>query len=370
MNGKRKAALAGSVVLVPAAVLLGVLILFVAAVANGAVGHDEEGDAAAPAAAGGAPAAVAGINSVMLSAYTRAAANVSTVRPKCRGMRWSVIAGIGKIESNHAAGRTVTANGNITPHILGVRLNGSGAGGNTSSFSDTDHGLLDGDTAYDRAVGPMQFLPSTWNGPSGQDGNADGVKDPQNAYDAALGTAVYLCGTGTADLSRTDQLRNAIYRYNHSATYVADVTNHITEYDALPTDTGAGGAATGRAGAVINAARSEIGTPYVWGGGSTTGPTKGGYDCSGLMLYAFHQGAGITLPRTSQQMRHTGTHVNRAHIQPGDLIVINNDGNWGHVGLYTGNNTMIHAPRPGKNVETTSLAGYWEKYDWDVRRVL
>ncbi|WP_224756501.1 C40 family peptidase [Streptomyces sp. col6] len=82
------------------------------------------------------------------------------------------------------------------------------------------------------------------------------------------------------------------------------------------------------------------------------------------------QGRRHHLPRTSQQMRHSGTHVERGGMKPGDLIVINNDGNWGHVGLYVGNNTMIHAPRPGKTVATTSLAGYWEKYDWDARRIL
>ncbi|MFJ4576853.1 NlpC/P60 family protein [Streptomyces sp. NPDC088846] len=370
MSGLRKTALIASPVLAAAVAVVGVLVLFIAAVANGAAGHEKE-TTALPAAPGAAPGTVAGISPVMLSAYTHAAATVRTLRPKCTGMRWSVIAGIGKIESNHAAGRSITASGDISPRILGVRLNGSGAGGNTSTFSDTDHGRLDGDTAYDRAVGPMQFLPSTWNGPSGQDGNGDGVKDPHNAFDAALGTAVYLCGTGTTDLSQNDQLRKAIYRYNHSNTYVDDVTSHIAEYDRLPaTGDSTGSSATGRAGAVVNAALAQRGTPYVWGGGSTTGPTKGGYDCSGLMLYAFYQGARITLPRTSQQMRHSGTRVPRSEIRPGDLIVINNDGNWGHVGLYTGNNTMIHAPRPGKTVETTSTSGYWERYDWDVRRVL
>ncbi|GAA1069045.1 hypothetical protein GCM10009647_090740 [Streptomyces sanglieri] len=69
-------------------------------------------------------------------------------------------------------------------------------------------------------------------------------------------------------------------------------------------------------------------------------------------------------------MRHSSTRVPRSQIRPSDLIVINNDGIWGHVGLYSGNNTMIHAPRPGKTVETTSTSGYWERYDWDVRRVL
>ncbi|MFG2631617.1 NlpC/P60 family protein [Streptomyces sp. NPDC048473] len=369
MTGTRKAVLAGTGLLVPVAFVLGVLILFVAAVANGAAGHEEEEADTAPGT-GAAPGAVAGISPVMLSAYTRAAANVRALRPKCTGMQWSVIAGIGKVESNHAAGRNIAATGTISPHILGVRLNGSGAGGNTSSFSDTDHGRLDGDTAYDRAVGPMQFLPSTWNGPSGQDGNNDGVKDPHNAFDAALGTAVYLCGTGSTDLSKSADLRKAVYRYNHSEAYVDDVTGYTTEYDRLPSTGDRTGRATGRAGAVINAALAQRGTPYVWGGGSTTGPTKGGYDCSGLMLYALYQGAGITLPRTSQQMRHSGTRVPRSDIQPGDLIVINNDGNWGHVGLYAGNGTMIHAPRPGKTVETTPTTGYWTQYDWDVRRVL
>ncbi|MFB8087329.1 NlpC/P60 family protein [Streptomyces sp. NPDC055992] len=367
MSGKGKVLLVGAVVLVPVALVLGLLVLFVAAVANGAAGHDK---GSAVPAADGTPQKVTGIDPVMLSAYSRAAAQVTALRPKCKGMRWSVIAGIGKIESNHAAGHIIAANGNITPRILGVRLNGSGIGGNHTTFTDTDRGQYDGDTAYDRAVGPMQFLPSTWNGPTGQDGNSDGVKNPHNAFDAALGTAAYLCGTGATHLAKTAQLRKAIYRYNHSNTYVDDVTKHITEYDALPTGTGAGDAASGESGAVVSAARSAIGTPYVWGGGSTSGPTNGGYDCSGLMLYAYHQGAGITLPRTSQQMRHTGTHIDRSEMRPGDLIVINNDGNWGHVGLYTGNHTMIHAPRPGKTVETTSLAGYWEKYDWDVRRVL
>ncbi|WNI34463.1 bifunctional lytic transglycosylase/C40 family peptidase [Streptomyces sp. ITFR-6] len=370
MNNTHKRLLGSAGCLVPVVTVLGLLILFISAVANGATGHKEDHPSGATGA-GGAPGAVDGIDPVMLSAYTRAAASTRTVRPKCTGMRWSVIAGIGKVESNHAAGRTIAVNGDITPRILGVRLNGSGIGGNTSTFSDTDRGQLDGDTAYDRAVGPMQFLPSTWNGPSGQDGNNDGIKNPHNAFDAALGTAVYLCGTGTTDLSRPGQLRKAVYRYNHSDTYVDDVTGHITEYDQIPAaEAGAPTTATGRARAVINAALAERGTPYVWGGGSTTGPTKGGYDCSGLMLYAFHKGGGITLPRTSQQMRNSGTQVARSDIQPGDLIVINNDGNWGHVGLYAGNNTMIHAPRPGKTVETTPTTGYWERYDWDVRRVL
>ena len=373
MSTRKKLALAAGVLLAPLALVLGLLVLFVAAVANGAASHEEDEAAFAPGGTPEAPAQVAGINPVMLSAYEKAAQNIRTVRPKCAGMRWSVLAGIGKVESNHAAGRTVAATGDITPHILGIRLNGSGQGENTSVHSDTDGGRLDGDTVYDRAVGPMQFIPATWNGPSGQDGNGDGKKDPHNAFDAALATAAYLCGTGTNDLTNEGQLRKAVYRYNLSQAYVTKVTGHIHEYDRLgPTVAGGapGGTATGKAKAVIDAALSQRGMRYVWGGGTIHGPSNGGYDCSGLMLYAYYQGARLTLPRTSQTQRTAGTKVPLDQMRPGDLIVINNDGNWGHVGLYTGNGQMVHAPNPQRPVSQAPLAGYWAKFDWDVRRVL
>ncbi|WP_328335759.1 MULTISPECIES: C40 family peptidase [unclassified Streptomyces] len=368
MNGKKAALLVGAL-LCPGVLLLAVIILFVAAVAGGAADHED--DTGADAAGWATPAQVDGINPVMLDAYGKAAQSVTQLRPQCKGMRWSIVAGIGKIESNHAAGRHIAADGAITPHILGPRLDGSGVGGNTSAISDTDGGRLDGDPQFDRAVGPMQFLPGTWNGSSGQDGNGDGVKDPHNAFDAALGTAVYLCGTGAADLSKQDQLDKAILRYNHSQTYVNDVTGWIRTYDqtgASSSDTAVGG----RAGAVIEAARAQLGGKYVWGGGDINGPTKGGFDCSGLMLYAFHHGAGITLPRTSQTQRTVGTKVsNRSQLQPGDLIVFNNDGAWGHVGLYVGGGQMIDAPNPSKPIEQVAVTtGYWTQFDWDIRRVL
>ncbi|MFG2774764.1 hypothetical protein [Streptomyces sp. NPDC048350] len=235
-----------SVLLAPLAFVVGLLILFVAAVASGASGHEEEAGLYSAPVAGTAPASVAGIGPVVLAAYTRAASAVTTLRPKCTGMRWSVIAGIGKVESGHAAGRTVAANGSVVPRIYGVRLNGSGAGGNTSVHSDTDHGVLDGDAEYDRAVGPMQFIPSTWNGPSGQDGNGDGVKDPHNIFDAAQATAVYLCGTGSSDLTDDAQLRKAVLRYNRSGAYADEVIGNVHAYDQLtPSSSGPAGTSPG-----------------------------------------------------------------------------------------------------------------------------
>lgn len=374
MTGGKKAILISGIALTPIAFVLGLCVLFVAAVAGGAAGHEDELDDSSNGmtAGQGAPSQVAGMHAVMLAAYSRAATTITTLRPKCAGMRWSVVAGIGAVESNHAAGRKITPDGDITPHITGPRLDGSGVGGNETAFTDTDNGVWDSDTAYDRAVGPMQFLPSTWKGASGSDGNNDSVKDPHNAFDAAAGTAVDLCGSGKTDLRNDTQLRKAVLRYNHSGTYADKVIGYIRQYDQLsPAGTPSGAAVAGQAGAVIQVALAAQGTPYVWGGGDIHGPTKGGYDCSGLLVYAFYKAARITLPRTSQTMRSAGTKVSRAGLQPGDLIVINNDGAWGHVGLYIGDGTMVHAPRPGKSVETTPVTtGYWTRYDWDIRRGL
>ncbi|MFJ2060358.1 hypothetical protein ACIOMM_31085 [Streptomyces sp. NPDC087908] len=241
MSASTKTALTvSSIILAPLAFVVGLLILFIAAVASGATGHEKEGGASVQGLAGTSPSSVPGIGPVVLSAYVQAAQAVTTLRPKCSGMRWSVVAGIGKVESGHAAGHKVAANGDVTPRIFGVRLNGSGAGGNTSVHSDTDDGALDGDPHYDRAVGPMQFIPSTWQGPSGQDGNGDGIRDPHNIFDAAQATAIYLCGTGSSDLGNDAQLRKAVLRYNQSGAYAEEVIGHIHAYDRLGTAGGTG----------------------------------------------------------------------------------------------------------------------------------
>ncbi|MFF3959651.1 hypothetical protein ACFYY1_41755 [Streptomyces sp. NPDC001890] len=199
MTKKGWLALGAAATVIPLLVSLAAVVALTGAIA--ADQDDQDQQAAYATGTQAAPASVKGIGQVMLSAYTDAALRITELRPKCTGMRWSVLAGIGKVESNHASGHRVAGNGAITPRIIGARLDGTGAGGNTTSFTDTDRGKWDGDTAYDRAVGPMQFLPSTWNGPTGQDGNGDGIADPHNAFDAALGAAVYLCGTGRSKLS-------------------------------------------------------------------------------------------------------------------------------------------------------------------------
>ena len=155
-----------------------------------------------------------------LAAYHRSASLVESADPACH-IDWALLAAIGRVESNHArfGGNQLDAAGVARPGIIGMRLDGTNG---TAVITDTDHGLLDGDTSYDRAVGPMQFLPSTWM-VAGVDANGDGVKNPQDMADATAATAVYLC-SGHADLSSPGDLRSAILRYNDSDSYVSMVT--------------------------------------------------------------------------------------------------------------------------------------------------
>ena len=136
------------------------------------------------------------------------------------GLDWSLVAAIGRVESDHgrAAGNELSAEGRATPGIYGVPLTGAGG---TTRITDTDGGTYDGDLTYDRAVGPMQFIPSTWS-EVGVDADSDGQRDPQDVDDAALAAAVYLCA-GSADLSTDAGRRSAVLRYNHSDAYVATV---------------------------------------------------------------------------------------------------------------------------------------------------
>ncbi|GAA0611615.1 C40 family peptidase [Streptomyces crystallinus] len=315
----------------------------------------------------------------MLTAYKNAAAKVATYVPRCRGMRWPVLAGIAKVESNHAAGRSIAANGDIRPRIYGIVLNGSGQGGNTTTVADTDGGKWDGTASGERAVGPFQFLPSTWE-TAGKDANDDGAADPHNADDAALGAAVDLCGRGR-DLTQRSQLEAAIWQYNHSRAYVSEVLGWIDQYTAA-----AAGPATvkltGTVRTVVEAALSQKGVPYSWGGGDASGPTYGicctpsgrsgahirGFDCSGLTVYAYAK-AGARLPRTAAAQAGAGRRIparlGTSALKPGDLVFYayapGRDATIYHVGIYVGGGQMVNAARPGTVVRldaVSAMSGY------------
>lgn len=171
----------------------------------------------------------------VLDAYRQAADTLSRRDAACQ-LHWSVLAGIGRIESGHARGGALLSDGRTASPILGPRLDGSLAG--TATIHDSTGGQFDGDTVWERAVGPMQFLPSTWLR-YGQDGNDDGVRDPHNIYDATLGSAVYLCA-GARDLSDASQLNQALFSYNPSLEYVRAVLAWADHYAGLGPRPGTG----------------------------------------------------------------------------------------------------------------------------------
>jgi len=151
-----------------------------------------------------------------LDAYRNAERVLARTNPGCH-LSWTLLAAIGQVESDNGryGGAVVLANGDTSPRILGPVLNGTGGVG---AIRDTDGGRYDGDTVWDRAVGPMQFIPGTWAA-YGADGNGDGIRNPGNIADAALAAAGYLCAGG-GDLRITGDARAAVMRYNHSVAYV------------------------------------------------------------------------------------------------------------------------------------------------------
>ena len=159
-------------------------------------------------------------------AYQRATTVVDKVDRSC-GLSWTLLAAVGGVESDHGrvGGATLGTDGVSTPLIRGVALDGHGK---VSRVADTDAGRLDGDRRWDRAVGPMQFLPATWTS-VGVDADGDGRRSADDLDDAALGAAVFLCSAPGA-LDTRSGVRTALHRYNPSAAYVARVMALEHEY--------------------------------------------------------------------------------------------------------------------------------------------
>ncbi len=164
---------------------------------------------------------------VALDAYYRAARSSAEEDPTC-GVRWWAIAGISRIEGRHGTygGATIDERGDASKKIIGIQLNGTN---NTQVVPDSDGGALDGDPAYDRAVGPMQFIPQTWQR-FAADGNHDLVATPFNLYDATLASARYLC-RASRGLGDDPGLRAAYFSYNHSVDYVEQVLSFARLYE-------------------------------------------------------------------------------------------------------------------------------------------
>ena len=167
-----------------------------------------------------------GIPVVALQAYGYAELVLARTTPSCH-LSWTTIAAIGKVESNNGSfnGSVLGADGQVQPPIYGLPLNGQGG---RQQVLDTDHGVIDGDPTYDRAVGPLQFIPSTWTA-NKTDADNSGVADPNDIDDASLTAAVYLC-KGGRDMSKAASWWEAILSYNAVQPYAQKVFDTANDY--------------------------------------------------------------------------------------------------------------------------------------------
>jgi len=271
---------------------------------------------------GGTPAASSAatgqIPPAMLALYQEAATT-------CPGLPWTILAAIGTVESD-----------NGQSNLAGVHSGANSAG----------------------AEGPMQFEPATFA--AYDEPVPPGGATPPSPYDptdAVYAAARLLCangGAGGADLS------GAVYDYNHSAAYVAQVLALAQTYAAASTGS-SGGASTlaldsGAGALAVSWALSQIGTPYVWGG-ETPGV---GFDCSGLVQAAYAV-AGVSLPRVAQDQYDTTSRLAPgAALAPGDLVFFGGGpGSIDHVGLFVGvidgQDVMVDAPHTGADVRAETF---------------
>lgn len=238
---------------------------------------------------------------------------------RCPGLQWPVLAGVGKVESDHGRAASLV----------------SGAG----------------------AQGPMQFLPATWRR-YGVDGDGDRRRDPFVAADAIPAAADYLCTLGAG---RHPQ--SALIAYNCgsvsdacravSAGYATQVLAWAARY--ATAGSGQPGAA---ASVAVQAALSQVGTPYVWGG-----EAPGGFDCSGLVQWAYAK-AGVSLPRVAQDQFAAGPRLPTwKPLAPGDLMFFGPDeGHVDHVGIFLGDGRMVDAPHTGALIRVEPISGFSPGY--------
>jgi len=282
-----------------------------------------------------------------LALYEQAAAT-------CPGLDWTVLAGIGKVETDH---------GQST--LPGVHSGSNSAG----------------------AGGPMQFEPATFA--EFDQPVPDGGANPPSPYDPAdaiYAAARMLCANGAKNGA---DLHAAIYAYNHSGSYVSAVLAAAASYG-IPvgsndTPQPGGGTSTSTwaptiGQAIASRALQWLGWPYAFDGGNAAGPTYGkavdydsrndagvfGFDCSGLVMYAVAPWLTVDHLASDQYTQAGSLHSSADQLQPGDLVFWSSNGTIagiGHVAIYLGDGQVVQAPYSGAFIEVTSLdkveSGYY-----------
>jgi cell wall-associated NlpC family hydrolase len=310
MSATKIAAAGSAILLVP-------VLIIIAAIA--AVSTIFSGTAGSPS-----QTALADIPAGYLDLYIHAAA-------LCPGLDWTILAAIGKVETDH--GRST---------LPGV------------SSGENSHG----------AGGVMQVLQPTWNTIlAHHELPAGGATPPSryNPHDAIFAAAFYLCDNGARDRRN---LRGAIFAYNHDDSYVEHVLAQAARYarpveactaarpgpapTTRPTATQPSPTALSTSPAFIAVAFAcaQLGKPYVWGGNG-----EPGFDCSGL-THAAYAAAGMRIPRTAETQYNAGPHLPAGTPpQPGDLLFFGTTDKIHHVAMSLGGTQIIDAPTFGQAVQ-------------------
>ncbi|MBI2169348.1 MAG: C40 family peptidase [Actinobacteria bacterium] len=263
----------------------------------------------------------------------------------CPGLPWQVLAGIEWVESGHGRGRVDPETGDVRPPIVGPPIDGRPGFARIPDPTQPD--------GWAHALGPMQFLSSTWSrwATLAPDRPPGTEPDVHNAWDAIYTAARMLCG-GRPEVT---DLRAALFSYNRSETYVEEVLAKAEEYG-LGASPAEEALLPGSGEAVVLAAMTQLGVPYVWGGAS---PSVG-FDCSGLVQWAYAQ-IGVALPRTTAEQVLVGVPVDVDDLRPGDLVFslsVRAGGqrvDRGHVAIYAGGGQVLVAPRTGDDVMVRPL---------------